>query len=97
MTSQFDLASFIQTVVYEDENEQEEEEEMNEVIEPNRPVPPIVKQKISSRQLSFIGPRQGVLSNSKSLSFLPRLKFLSRPVDELIIQPHDNSTIRDSL
>lgn len=67
MTSQFDLASFIQTVVYEDENEQEEEEEMNEVNESNRAAHAIVKPKVSSRQLSFIGPRQGVLSNSTSI------------------------------
>lgn len=103
MTSQFDLASFTQTVVYvslvsppflcsrltrryedqvnadtidDDEhgvprrpvvNEEEEDEVRGRV--PRRATQ---RAKISTRQMAFIGPRQGVLTNSAFRVSLPR-------------------------
>ncbi|KDE07226.1 hypothetical protein MVLG_02449 [Microbotryum lychnidis-dioicae p1A1 Lamole] len=73
MTSQFDLASFIQTVVYEDEKLDADEE--NAAHGPShddndarggvlsRRPHPRSSANLSKRQMSFISPRLGVLNN----------------------------------
>ncbi|KAK4056483.1 ubiquitin-protein ligase (E3) [Microbotryomycetes sp. JL221] len=62
MTSQFDLGSFLQTVIYEDEqveaedNASDDEDQLYER-------PSHARQKVSKRHLAFISPRLGILNN----------------------------------
>jgi ubiquitin-protein ligase E3 C len=80
MTSQFDLASFIQTVVYEEEKliaDGEDESHPAEAMEEDedgiavrRPTQS-AKVSLSKRQMAFISPRLGVLNNSSSLFVSP--------------------------
>jgi len=68
MTSQFDLASFIQTVIYEDQQLDAGEDPFQPERSvwddgPEEPDRPRSKANLTKRQMSFISPRLGVLNN----------------------------------